>query len=256
MTGIGFVGGDLGYRILRRIGAGAARADEHGAADVYEGRSKLEVLFGPTFMADIAGKVVVDFGCAFGFEAIDLARHGARQVIGIDIRPWVLDEARAAAQRAGVADRCTFTERTHETADVIVSLDGFEHFADPSDVLEQMRAMLRPDGRVFACFGPTWLHPHGGHLFSVFPWAHLVFTEKALLRWRSDFKTDGATRFGEVDGGLNQMTIRRFEQVLEASPFRVESMTAVPIRRARWLHNRLTRELFTSVVRCQLAPRP
>jgi hypothetical protein len=58
-----------------------------------------------------------------------------------------------------------------------------------------MRRMIKPDGCVIAAFGPTWFHPLGGHLFSVFPWAHLIFTERALIRWRSDFKTDGATRF-------------------------------------------------------------
>jgi hypothetical protein len=56
----------------------------------------------------------------------------------------------------------------------------------------------------------------GGHLFSVFPWAHLIFSEQALIRWRSDFKSDGATRFSEVAGGLNQMTIRRFERLIAA----------------------------------------
>jgi hypothetical protein len=66
-------------------------------------------------------------------------------------------------------------------------------------------------------FGPTWHHPYGGHLFSVFPWAHLIFSEKALTRWRSDLRDDGATRFGEVAGGLNQMTIRRFEELVADS---------------------------------------
>ena len=83
-----------------------------------------------------------------------------------------------------------------------------------------------------------------------------AFCVAALMRWRSDFKSDGAGRFGEVEGGLNQMTIARFERILRQSRFRLESLEAVPIRRARWLHNRLTRELFTSVVRCRLAPRP
>jgi SAM-dependent methyltransferase len=255
MAGTAFLGGDLGYRLLRRLGAGAVREDAHGDAGVYKGDSKLERLFGRRIWAEVAGKVVVDFGCGGGQEAIDLARQGARHVIGIDIRQWLLDQAAAAAERAGVAERCTFTARTDQQADLIVSLDGFEHFDDPAGALEQMRGMLREDGRVLACFGPTWYHPYGGHLFSVFPWAHLIFTEHALIRWRSDFKSDGATRFREVDGGLNLMTIARFERLLAASPFHAESLEAVPIRRARWLHGPLTREFLSSVVRCRLAPK-
>ena len=46
-----------------------------------------------------------------------------------------------------------------------------------------MESYLAPGAKVIATFGPTWYHPLGGHLFSVFPWAHLIFTERALLRW-------------------------------------------------------------------------
>ena len=69
----------------------------------------------------------------------------------------------------------------------------------------------RTGGCIFVSFGPTWYHPLGGHLFSVFPWVHILLTEDALIRWRAQFKTDGARKFGEVEDGLNQMTIRRFE---------------------------------------------
>jgi hypothetical protein len=82
-----------------------------------------------------------------------------------------------------------------------------------------------------------------------------VFTEKALIRWRSDFKSDGATRFHEVEGGLNQMTVRRFEQLVRHSDFEFERFQAVPIRKLRWLANRATREFTTAVVRCRLVPR-
>ena len=109
---------------------------------------------------------------------------------------------------------------------------------------------------MLAAFGPTWYHPYGGHLFSVFPRAaHLVFTERALLRWRADFKTDGATRFEEVEGGLDRMTIRRFERLVAASPVRCARLEPVPIR--GWtplVRSRLTREALTATVRCELAP--
>jgi hypothetical protein len=136
-----------------------------------------------------------------------------------------------------------------------LTLDSFEHFDDPAGVLELMRGMIKPTGCVLVSFGPTWYHPLGGHLFSVFPWAHLIFTERALIRWRSDFKTDGATRFRDVAGGLNKMTIRRFEQIVRDSPFECVSFEAVPIRVLRSLANRVTREFSTALVRCRLLPR-
>ena len=115
-----------------------------------------------------------------------------------------------------------------------------------------MAGLLKPGGKLVASFGPTWYHPLGGHLFSVFPWSHLVFTERALIRWRSDFKTDGARRFSEVAGGLNQMTIARFERIVRGSPFVTSSFELVPIRGLARFSNRLTREFTTAIVRCSL----
>jgi hypothetical protein len=115
-----------------------------------------------------------------------------------------------------------------------------------------MASLLKPEGFILASFGPTWLHPRGGHLFSVFPWAHLIFTEKALIRWRSEFKSDGATRFSEVEGGLNQLTIRTFECLVEGSPCKIEWLETIPIRGLKFLRHHLLREWGTSLVRCKL----
>jgi hypothetical protein len=72
---------------------------------------------------------------------------------------------------------------------------------------------------------------------------------------RSRFKQDGATRFAEVEGGLNQMTIGRFRRLVAGSPLRFETFETVPIRRLRVLANPLTREFVTGSVRCSLRPR-
>jgi len=250
----GFIGGRLADSMLGQIGPGGLQGG-HCSGQAYDGRSKLEVLLGSGIWDSLAGKVVVDFGCGSGRDAVEMASHGARKVIGIDIRPQALAEARAAADRAGVGDRCVFATETAERCDVVVTLDGFEHFSDAAGALSFMRGLLRSDGCVLAAFGPTWFHPFGGHLFSVFPWAHLIFTEASLIRWRSGFKTDGATRFGEVEGGLNQMTIRRFKSLVDQSAFRFASFEPVPIRRARLAWNRVTQEFLTSIVRCKLVPR-
>jgi SAM-dependent methyltransferase len=250
----GIIGGWLGYRVLCGL---APSPDDHGpcAGCAYSNRSKLDVLFGPWVWDELLGKRVIDFGCGDGEEAVEIARRGARSVIGVDIRPTVLARARQRASAAGVAERCQFTAEATEPADVVISLDAFEHFSHPEEVLTHMRRLVAPAGSIFIAFGPPWLHPLGGHLFSVFPWAHLVFTEKALLRWRRNFKTDGARRFSEVEGGLNQMTVRRFRTLVMRSSFEVRSFEAVPIRKLSFLANVLTREFLTSTVRCQLEPR-
>jgi SAM-dependent methyltransferase len=254
MIPTGVIGGRLGYQLLRRLGRNADSA-HYCEGTAYSGRSKLEALFGPGVWPAIEGRVVMDFGCGAGTEVVEAAQHGAAHVVGMDIREESLAVARRTAREAGVEDRCSFTTQPAEPVDVIFSIDGFEHYADPALVLRTMARLLRPQGSVWIAFGPTWLHPLGGHLFSIFPWSHLIFTEKALIRWRSDFKSDGARRFGEVAGGLNQMTIRRFQRLVQESPFEMGSFETVPIRKARVLHNRITREFLTAIVRCRLVAR-
>lgn len=245
---MGFIGGTLGYRILRAI---APSEPTYMEGSSYSGLSKVEVLLGKELWKEIRGKTVLDFGCGTGAEAIEIAQRGARWVYGIDI----LDRWLKIAQQNATAADCrnvTFGRTVPELVDIIISIDSFEHFSDPSSVLENMARLLKTDGYVLASFGPTWYHPFGGHLFSVFPWAHLLFSERALCRWRSHIRSDGAKSFSEVDGGLNQMTIGRFEKLIASSPFRFEEIHAIPIRRARMLHSRLTREFLTAVVRCKL----
>lgn len=246
---MGVIGGTVGYRLLRFLSPGTTGNNEYTA---YQENSKVEVLFGPQIWKELEGKVVLDFGCETGIEAIDLVQHGVRKVIGLDLYESSLAGARRRAEAAGVADRCVFTTQSNEKVDVIMTIDAFEHFENPLGALSVMAGLLKPGGYVLACFGPTWYHPLGGHGFSIFPWAHLVFTEKAFMRWYGDFSKDGARRFGEVRGGLNQMTVRAFEKIVARSEFRFESFEAVPIRKLRPFANRITREFTTAVVKCRL----
>ena len=85
----------------------------------------------------------------------------------------------------------------------------------------------------------------------MFPWAHLVFTEQALLRWRKSFHPkQKAARI--ADCGLNKMTIRRFQRTVADSPFRFADFEMRPIRGIRVLTLPVLREFGTAVVRCTL----
>lgn len=247
---MGFIGGAVGYQAMKLI----CPTGETGYLDgkVYEHKSKLEILLGKSFWGEIRDRTVIDFGCGFGAESIEMAERGAKKVIGVDINEGYLDSCRALAASKGVTN-CEFVTSPSEKADVIVSLDAFEHFSDPGSILKTMREMLSPNGVVIASFGPTWYHPLGGHLLTVFPWSHLIFTERAQLRYRADIRSDRPKTFMEC--GLNQMSIRRFEQVVADSPFRFDSFEAVPIKRLKRLHSKWTREFTSAIVRCRMRPR-
>lgn len=151
-----------------------------------------------------------------------MAQKGAAKVIGIDIQEQCLETGIKRARQLGVSDRCFFTKNYNELADVVISKDAFEHFSDPAEILQIMASLLKPQGYVLAAFGPTWLHPYGGHLFS------------------------------EVDGGLNQLTIARFERIVANSPFRFEWLETIPIKGISLLKIKTLREIGSSIVRCKL----
>jgi len=257
---MGIIGGSLGYKILNYLSPASTGNNEYTA---YQNKSKMEVLFGANVWEHFKDKVVIDFGCETGIEAVEIAQHGARKVIGVDLYENSLRGARERAKNAGVGDRCEFTTKAEEKADVIMTLDTFEHFSDPAAILKIMRGALKDDGYVLTCFGPTWYHPLGGHGFSIFPWAHLVFTEKALIRWYNDlplkdygdYERGKAKNFTDVRGGLNQLTIRRFEKIVSQSDFRIAEFEARPIRKLKPIANRLTREFTTAIVQCKLVPK-
>jgi len=185
---------ELQYQVLKRISPGAPTTCDGSA---YRNRSKLRVLLGDELIARCVGRTVIDFGCGDGREAVELARSGARKVIGVDLREDALERARRYAADAGVASICEFSTHSPAPADIILSVDSFEHFDDVPAILRTMSDLLGTSGEVLASFGSTWYHPLGGHLFSVFPWAHLIFSEKALIRWRSDFKSDAQRAFAK-----------------------------------------------------------
>jgi 2-polyprenyl-3-methyl-5-hydroxy-6-metoxy-1,4-benzoquinol methylase len=242
-------GGAIGCWMLRRI----CPTGETGYLDgrAYAHRSKLATLLGEAFFDEIRGRTVIDFGCGAGDQSVEMAKRGAGRVIGVDINTTLLAAARKHADAQGVADRCRFMTTPDERADIVVSLDAFEHFDDPARILRIMDTYLAAGGKVIASFGPTWYHPLGGHTFSVFPWAHLVFTEQALLRWRKSFRPrQQAARI--TDCGLNKITVRRFERTVAESPFRFAAFEARPIRGIRVFTLPVLREFGTSVVRCTL----
>ena len=246
------LGGEVGYKLLRNLWPAPIN---NLSGKAYSNKDKLQVLLGENIYEELRDKVVVDFGCGEGLEAVRIARNGALKVIGLDIQESLLRLARQHAERNGVGQKCEFAQSTIEKCDVVISLDSFEPFENPVGVLGVMRHLLKPGGYVWASFGPTWYHPYGGHMFSPFPWAHVLFTEQALVRRRSELKHDNIRGFHDVPEGLGQMTIRRFLRVVEEAGFEFLSFEPVPIRKLKLLANRLTREFTTAVVRCKIRPK-
>ena len=228
------------------------------------GTAKLERYFGQDIWTRLTDKVVLDFGCGEGKEAIVAALHGAQRVYGIDIRDASLEIAQRSSMEHGVQEKCVFlngasqnsqVREISEKIELAYSLDSFEHFSEPKQILDQIYCLLAPGGELYVSFGPPWKHPFGCHMFFLnsLPWMHFIFTEETIMAVRARYRHDGATRFSEVEGGLNQMTVDRFIRLAEGSKFQIEKLRLIPIKGLTWLVlNHSIREYFTSVVQCVL----
>ena len=172
----------------------------------------------PGFVDLFQNKTVLDFGCGHGWQAIAMAQRGARQVVGVDIIH--ADRAAASAAAHGCSDRTRFYRSLPRelggTFEIVLSCRSFEHFSDPATVLQEMRNAAVPGGLVVITFAEPWWSPTGSHMsfFTKVPWANLWFSENTLMAVRNRFRHDGATRLEEVAGGLNKMTLAKFERLI------------------------------------------
>ncbi len=273
--------GKVGYWLLRIISKrpGAETAPQETIDDLDSGCwgfAKLERFLGRGVWKDLEDRRVLDFGCGSGAEAVAAAQRGAEFVYGLDIQSQRLEIARRRAHRFLVGDRCIFLNPLTDgdeitalvgTIDCAYSIDSFEHYDDPATILAIIERLLAPGGQLLISFGPPWKNPYGCHMwfFNRFPWIHLLFEEETILAVRRRYRDDGARRFCDVDGGLNQMTIERFEQLVQQSGMKLESLRAVPLS-SRFVNGpiwwqklftlKFLREYTTSVVLCRLTKSP
>jgi 2-polyprenyl-3-methyl-5-hydroxy-6-metoxy-1,4-benzoquinol methylase len=95
----------------------------------------------------IEGKTVIDIGCGPGHYSVALAARGAAKVFGLDFAKGMIDIARANAEKAGVADRCTFafgdflTYPITEKFDYAVVMGFMDYIADPRALIERVLSM-------------------------------------------------------------------------------------------------------------------
>jgi SAM-dependent methyltransferase len=182
---------------------------------------------------DVRGKSVLDVGCGTGDMAAILAREGAARVVGIDLN-LEPGEHENLVERYGqdVAARVELVRTTgdmHELGDeqfdLVFSKEAMEHYDDPEGFVPLMVRRVRPGGSLVIGFGPLWRSFDGGHMgyMTRMPWAHLLFPEDVIMAERRRFRPEEqATHFGEILGGLNKMTLKRFEQIMAATGLRPE----------------------------------
>jgi SAM-dependent methyltransferase len=208
----------------------------------------------PDFLEIVRGKEVLDFGCGQGFQAAALIKRGVcKRVVGLDLpRQFLFDHWK---QFEGTPGLHLTTTIPAEKVDVVFSCSSFEHFEDPLARLEDMIRLTRPGGYVVITFAEPWFSPRGSHTsnWTRLPWVNLLFREDTVMRVRSRYRSDGATRYEDVEGGLNRMTINRFEELMRNSGLKIENLRLYSTKELPLVTRiPIVRELLTSAASCVL----
>ena len=237
--------------------------------DLASARRYLSRFGGPL---DVSRKAALDVGCGNGQLCLELAHRGAERVVGVNIGNLELAGQNHAAEVSTVKERVelvrtdgSLSELGAERFDLVFSKDSFEHFSEPERILEAMIEVLAPGGQLVIGFGPLWKGPTGGHIgfMTQLPWAHLLFPEDVIMEERKRFRPhEDARRFEDILGGLNKMTLARFESLMGATGLHCRyfatNVSDNPVVRAMAVVRKIPplREYFTASVHSIWEKRP
>jgi SAM-dependent methyltransferase len=113
---------------------------------------------------------VLDLGCGTGDTVMEMAERG-HEAWGVDIVPLAIQQAKAKAKQRGLARDCVFlvgdaleVELIGRAFDTVIDCGLFHTFSDPERQLyeQQLRAILRPGGRLLLMAMSDWEDPSWG----------------------------------------------------------------------------------------------
>jgi ubiquinone/menaquinone biosynthesis C-methylase UbiE len=102
------------------------------------------------------GQEVADLGCGSGYYAFRMAELVGRDgtVFAVDIEPRMLDFVRTRAEREGVTNIATVRATAEDphlppaSIDLLLMVDVYHELEHPFEVMQNVRAALKPGGRV------------------------------------------------------------------------------------------------------------
>jgi len=103
---------------------------------------------------NIVGAVALDYCCGNGEVAIEMAKRGAKKVVGIDISAVAISNAKELAEGQGVGHLCEFyvmdaehTEFSDGTFDIIHEYGALHHL-DLEAAFAELSRILKSDGKL------------------------------------------------------------------------------------------------------------
>jgi SAM-dependent methyltransferase len=200
----------------------------------------------------IAGKVILEVGCAFGNASYALAEREAILVDAIDCpEAWVIslhpsreeidekseyfrvfresmghvferETAKPLNKIVHFRDLDAASLDAQDVYDLIVSFDTFEHIMDPAKALKAMFMALKPGGFCVHQYHP-FFSENGAHFDTLdFRWGHVRLASEDFDRYKVQYHSD------EMDlvkirfyRSINRMTISDFKEHTVMSGFEI-----------------------------------
>ncbi|MGZ4249698.1 MAG: methyltransferase domain-containing protein [Solirubrobacteraceae bacterium] len=110
----------------------------------------------------VRGCRVLDAGCGVGWGSALLVEAGASEVVGVDLDPEAVEDARrrvpAATFAVGDLMDLPFDD---DSFDVVVCFEAIEHTGDTERTLDQLDRVLRPNGLLFVSSPNPDVYPPG-----------------------------------------------------------------------------------------------
>jgi ubiquinone/menaquinone biosynthesis C-methylase UbiE len=181
----------------------------------------------------LTGQTVLEIGCGYGGMVAALLDQGAGTVIGIDVSQERLAYAK---KRLAQEPRCQLAlDDIHHTGlpaasvDLAVTDAVLEHVTDITVALTEVSRILRPGGRLYAKFSPTWLTYNGPHLITYIavPWVHLLFSDRTIVNVLGHYRNTGRFPAQSVTEriddfrSMGRLTRRKFRRAATAAGFLV-----------------------------------
>ena len=126
-------------------------------------------LSGLASFVDIRGKTILEVGSDEGGNVlVALEERGAKFALGIDVwkkKDWFRVLSGKLVQAHGDVLSLPYRD---ESFDVLLNIATFEHIHNLDTTMREMHRLLKPNGIMYAQFGPIWSSAVGHHI-----WCHL-----------------------------------------------------------------------------------